>query len=46
MTVYEFGDVVLEKRNVTHRLGRLTNADRTNLAMAWHPLFERLPRKV
>jgi mRNA interferase MazF len=36
----------LEKRNVTRRLGQLSNADRTNLALAWRSLFERLPPKV
>jgi mRNA interferase MazF len=34
----------LEKRNVTRRLGRLSNTDRTRLAMAWLSLFEPLLR--
>jgi mRNA interferase MazF len=34
----------LEKRNVTRRLGRLSNADKTNLALAWRLLFEHSPK--
>jgi len=33
----------LEKRIVARRLGRLSDADRTHLALAWRSLFERLP---
>jgi len=33
----------LEKRNVTRRLGRLSNADKTNIASGWRSLFESLP---
>jgi mRNA interferase MazF len=33
----------LEKRNVPRRLGRLSDADRRNLALAWRSLFDRLP---
>jgi mRNA interferase MazF len=35
----------LEKRIVARRLGRLSGADKTNLALAWRSLFERLPLK-
>jgi mRNA interferase MazF len=33
----------LEKRSVARRLGRLSNPDRTNIALAWRSLFEHLP---
>ena len=36
----------MEKRIVARRLGRLSGADRTNLALAWRSLFEHLPPDV
>ena len=33
----------LEKRNIPRRLGRLSDEDRRNLALAWRSLFDRLP---